>query len=162
MSAIQDTYRYNSVAAAKYIAAYANEHRYAINITKIQKLLYIAYGTFLSVNNERLTDEHPQAWPYGPVFPTTRSKLLHIDIQSINIKDPDILFLESDSELKGLIEFVFRFFRWKNAADLTEWSHKDGSAWHRTTNMRNFDWGCIIPDEYIKEYFDSIIVRDND
>jgi uncharacterized phage-associated protein len=33
-----------------------------MNMTKIQKLTYIAYGTYLTIKDERLTDEHPQAW----------------------------------------------------------------------------------------------------
>lgn len=73
---INDTYKYDSVTVANYIIAFANENKFFINMTKLQKLLYIAYGVYLSVKNERLTNEHPQAWPYGPVFPTTRNRLI--------------------------------------------------------------------------------------
>ena len=72
---MEDTYKYKSTIVATYIAALANEKRVSVNMTKIQKLLYIAYGIYLAVKDSRLTNEHPQAWPYGPVFPTTRNKL---------------------------------------------------------------------------------------
>ena len=41
MATIQDTYVCNSVVLAKYIASYANAHNFGINMTKLQKLLYI-------------------------------------------------------------------------------------------------------------------------
>ena len=36
---VDDKFLYNSVAMARYIIAYANENRYMINMTKLQKLL---------------------------------------------------------------------------------------------------------------------------
>lgn len=73
---ICDNYKYSSVVLAYYIVALMNQRGLEINMTKLQKLLYIAYGTYLAIKNQRLTNEHPQAWPYGPVFPTTRNRLL--------------------------------------------------------------------------------------
>ena len=85
-----EEYKYNSVEVAKFIVATANNKHLSINMTKVQKLLYIAYGIFLAVKGYRLTNEHPQAWPYGPVFPTTRNKLLKIDLYSIATSDSDL------------------------------------------------------------------------
>ncbi|MDH6305183.1 putative phage-associated protein [Parabacteroides sp. PF5-5] len=159
---IIDIYKYNSVDIAKFIAAYANKHKYTINMTKIQKLLYIAYGTYLSVKNERLVDEHPQAWPYGPVFPTTRNKLSKTVIQSISYDDPDVKKNSEDSTLSSLITLVFNSFGQNNAVSLSEWSHKKGSPWEKTTIIDGFKWGDIIPDKYIKDYFDTIVVKKDD
>lgn len=156
---IEDRYTYNSVDVAKIIAAYANEHKYSINMTKIQKLLYIAYGTFLSVKNTRLTNEHPQAWPFGPVFPTTRNKLSKLDICNISFEDTGIVDLKDDEELIQLIAVVFKSFGSNNAVSLSEWSHREGSPWERTTKVNGFKWGNVIPDTYIKEYFDTIVVK---
>lgn len=157
---IPDTYKYNSVDVAYSIIVYANENKVYINMTKLQKLLYIAYGTYLAVRNERLTDEHPQAWPYGPVFPTTRNKLLKIDEFSI-IKRADCPNQEvlADTDLQSLLTMVFGAFGAYNAATLSDWSHKEGSPWARTVEMDNFKWGNRIPDDYIKEYFDSLVIR---
>ena len=43
-----------------------------INVTpmKLIKLIYIAYGWNLAINNERLFDEKILAWAYGPVIPS--------------------------------------------------------------------------------------------
>lgn len=155
---IKDKYLYNSVDVATFVVAYANENRFGINMTKLQKLLYIMYGTFLSVKSFRLMDEHPQAWPYGPVFPTTRNRMLKRDMTSISMVNvPENM--RTNQELNSLAKTVFKHFGTWTGSSLSQWSHKPGSPWDRTVNMKGFDWGWQIPDEYIQEYFNSIITR---
>lgn len=155
----KETYRYNSVDVARYIAATANERHITINITKIQKLLYIAYGVFLVVKGARLTNEHPQAWPYGPVFPTTRNSLLKVDLYSISKEEEGLREMRDDDDLNALMELVFRSFGTWSAGQLTEWSHSAGTPWQRISSAEGFHWGDRIPDEYIIEYFKTILVR---
>lgn len=154
---MNDKGKYNSVTMAKYIAAVANDRLLSINMTKIQKLLYIAYGLYLAVSNARLVNEHPQAWPYGPVFPTTRNKLLRINIHAISLEEEDFKELKEDDELQGLINLVFRSFGDWSASELTEWSHKPDSPWEHTVNVEGFKWGNQMDDYDIMTYFKSII-----
>lgn len=155
MEPIRDTYVCSSVVLAKYIVSYANANRYGINMTKLQKLLYISYGVYLAVLGERLTDEHPQAWPYGPVFPTTRRKLLDEDFADIvDYKDDAIT-----DNIKACVKLVFDSFGEYNASYLSSWSHQDGSPWEKTTSTPGFKWGAQIPDEYIMPYFQKILVK---
>lgn len=156
---IDENPKYNSVTVASYIVAMANERGLGINMTKLQKLLYIAYGTYLALNNRRLTNEHPQAWPYGPVFPTTRNRLLKKDLSKIRISNPDLDVIKDDKEMIFLINLVLNSFGDKTATTLTVWSHQSGSPWDRVSSQEGFSWGEIIPDEYIQEYFNSILVR---
>lgn len=158
---IDDAYKYDSVAVAKYIVASANEKRYVINMTKLQKLLYIAYGTYLAITGERLTNEHPQAWPYGPVFPKTRSRLLKVNLYDINLSDNSIEDIGHNEEMKSLVDIVLSTYGDKNATTLSEWSHQLGSPWDKTVNTNGFKWGDRIPDKYISEYFNSIIKKGN-
>jgi uncharacterized phage-associated protein len=150
--------QYESIILAKYIAARLNEGREDVNITKLQKLTYIAYGTCLAVTGSRLVDEHPQAWPYGPVFPTTRNKLLKIDLNSIGLNDPDLQEIAGDATVKSLVTLVCKSFGKWPAFSLSEWSHKEGSPWEKTVSSHGFKWGKEINDEYIKSYFRKIIV----
>lgn len=154
---IEDTYIYKSTDVAKYIVALANEKKISINMTKVQKLLYITYGAYLCVYGERLVDEHPQAWPYGPVFPTTRNKLLKQDLFAITQKEVSSELVE-DEKVKMMIDFVFSEFGTWNAGQLSEWSHKKGSPWDKACRQRGFKWGGLIPDDTIKEYFGTIII----
>lgn len=156
---IDETPKYNSVTVACYIVALANEKGLSINMTKLQKLLYIAYGTYLALKNARLTNEHPQAWPYGPVFPTTRNKLLKRDLSLISLLDSDLQKIKDDKDIKSLMDLVLNSFGNKTATTLTIWSHQSGSPWDRVSSQEGFTWGEIIPDEYIKEYFNSILIR---
>lgn len=157
---IKDVFKYNSTDIATYIIALANERRIAVNMTKMQKLLYIVYGAYLRIYGERLLNEHPQAWPYGPVFPTTRSKLLKRDFYLISkddITEKERDLIEKDNQLERVIDFVFKHFGDWNAGQLSEWSHSDGSPWYQTTNKNGFKWGDVISDDLIRAYFSSII-----
>lgn len=156
---IDETPKYNSVSVACYIAAMANSRKLGLNMTKLQKLLYIAYGTYLALKNKRLTNEHPQAWPYGPVFPTTRNKLIKKDLSLINQNSPEIDNIKDDKEMQSLIRLVLDGFGDKNATTLSVWSHQPGSPWDRVSSQEGFKWGERIPDEYIQEYFNSILIR---
>ncbi len=58
----------NSVDVATYIAKQAVIEYYYIDLTKIQKILYACYGTYLAVTVKRLCIDNPKAWSNGPVF----------------------------------------------------------------------------------------------
>lgn len=150
---------YTSVDIARFIIAFANAKGKSINMTKLQKLLYITYGIYLAVNNARLFDEHPQAWPYGPVFPTTRNRLLKTDFYAINFYSQEFNVLRSDQDITNLIDLVFRSFGDWTASQLTEWSHRNGSPWELTVDQDGFKWGNQIPDDFIRPYFNMIIGR---
>jgi len=150
---------YKSTILAKYITACFNNQGVDMNITKIQKLTYIAYGSFLALYNERLVDEYPQAWPYGPVFPTTRKQLLKIDLNAITLDDDDIQEIRADRDVTILVDTIYATFGHWSAAMLSEWSHKEGSPWEAAVSKKSFKWGDRMDDDYIKSYFDKIIIR---
>lgn len=152
---------YNSVVMAKYILAYANKFGFTINMTKLQKLLYIAYGACLSVKNQRLVNEHPQAWPFGPVFPTTRNRLLKTNFDDVSMDDESLSEIKKDKEMEDLVKLVFSGYGSYSATALSEWSHRKGSPWHRTTIQKDFHWGSVIPDKFIRDYFNGLITYDS-
>ena len=155
----KDVYKYDSVIVAMYIAAYANMHHYSINITKIQKLLYVTYGAYLVLHNSRLCNEHAQAWPYGPVFPKTRTALLKCSIESIEFSNKLLQKIENKEILENIVAFTFVGFGDKTAGQLTDWSHRAGSPWFYATQQSNFQWGDEIPDIFIYDYFNARIKR---
>lgn len=158
---IEDTYKYRSTDVAMYLVTLANEERIAINITKVQKLLYIIYGTYLRVYGKRLLNEHPQAWPYGPVFPTTRNALLKFeDLSELSekaISQEEAHKMKTDDQLHKVVKFVLEVFGTWNAGQLSEWSHSPDSPWDKTRKRKSFKWGDEISDALILEYFESII-----
>lgn len=60
--------------------------------------------------------------------------------------------------MQTLVLLVLSGFGDKNATTLTVWSHQSGSPWDRTISQEGFTWGARIPDEYIQEYFSSILI----
>jgi uncharacterized phage-associated protein len=151
--------KYKSTILAKYIAAYWNDKYEDINITKIQKLTYIAYGVFLAVKDERLIDEHPQAWPYGPVFPITRNKLIKLDLNTISFEDKELSEIQKDEEVVELINLVYKTFGSWTASRLSAWSHKEGSPWESAVyTSSGIVYGGVIKDDIIRSYFRKIII----
>ncbi|WP_295125484.1 Panacea domain-containing protein [uncultured Chitinophaga sp.] len=67
---------YNPTTVANYfISKYARVG--SLTPMKVVQLTYIAYGWYLALTEktEKLTDEHPAAWDFGPVFPSLFNSL---------------------------------------------------------------------------------------
>lgn len=154
---------YDSVLVARYIVAAANKRDIYINVTKVQKLLYIAYGVWLAIVSDiPFVKEKPQAWPYGPVFPKTRKHFLKNEFYSIDINSEEFAGLKEDEDFVGLIDFVFQYWGELSAGQLTAWSHKEGSPWELATYRDGFDWGDRMSDTAIKNYFKFKVLRKKD
>lgn len=146
--------KYDSVLGAKYLLALAYEKNIALNVTKVQKLLYILYCYFLAKHNRQIFEETPKAWPYGPVFPRTRNK---VDFGKV-YKTSDFLFQDISREeiLNEKFNSVIEKYSHFSASQLSDWSHMDGSPWDKTVKKDGFNWGDYIPNEYIIDYFKEL------
>lgn len=149
---IKDRYAYKSIDVAKYIIMSANQKRIGINVTKVQKLLFICYGTWMALKEYRLTDERPQAWQYGPLFYNTWKELSTCNFSDINdcSLDGDV---EENIYFQKLLDVVLNKFGDWNATMLVNWSHKESSPWSITKNKPNFKWGDIINDDTVHKFF---------
>lgn len=146
--------QYDSVIGAKLLLALAYEKGIVLNVTKVQKLLYIVYSYFLAKNDQQIFSESPKAWPYGPVFPRTRNK---VDFGIVYKRDNEELDdIIQNSELIEKMQSVIEKYSKFSSKELSDWSHVEGSPWDKTTKMENFNWGIHIPNEYIKEYFSNL------
>lgn len=139
--------KYDSVQVASVIAHLCKDHGYNYNNTKIQKLLYCCYGCVLAKYNERLCEEYPKAWQYGPVFPRV-FKFIHKGKDLLSVEQP-----EMSNELKVFLDEVVNVFGRYNAVPLSDWTHKKGSPWDIVVNEIDEGLHGIIPDDLIKDYF---------
>lgn len=136
----------NSIEVAEKIRHIAaSEFKLILNMTQTQKLLYIAYGIELARKKTRLTDEHPRAWPFGPVFPKVHGK---VDF-SCTPKNPENIH----GEIEDLLRDVIRVFGRISASKLSEWSHSKGSPWDKAPKDK---WGQPLSDKDIFEYFSGL------
>ena len=138
---------YDSVDIAKALLWKAQQCGKEMTITKLHKILYITYGLFLANFGSRLVDEHPKAWPYGPVFPRVNKKVK----VSESVSDSEYSELPKEIQL-GIDKAVTTFGDW-SAVRLTEWSHDPIGPWALTRKLDDSKWGSIIDDRLIYVYF---------
>ena len=145
---------YDSTVVAKYLLALAYKKGIVLNVTKVQKLLFIAYGYFLAQHNQLLLNEKPKAWPFGPVFPKTRKEVDYGKI--IEASDDSLKEVAADPMVTEVLNKIIDNYSKFSATQLSDWSHMPGSPWDKTTKATSFTWNQPIPDKYIKEYFSQI------
>ena len=142
---------YDSVTIAKALRWAGREKGYQLNMTQLNKLLYIAYGTLLVRKRERLTSEHPAAWPYGPVFPRIHT---HIKL-SDPVTDKEFNTLNEDT--KELLRQVVDSFGDISASKLSAWSHEKGSPWDIAQSKNDKKWNQKLDDDDIYAFFYNFI-----
>lgn len=145
---------YESTLVAKYLLSLANSKMKNLNVTKVQKMLYIVYGYYLAKHNHNILNEAPKAWPYGPVFPRTQKKVDYTSVLPLN--SPEFEELRNDESLTETINKVIDNYAGFTASQLSQWSHSEGGPWHRATLQPGFNWNNVIPDDYIKSYFSGV------
>lgn len=154
---------YDSRDIAAYIAQQCNGKKIDFNNTKMQKLLYCAYGCLLAWTGERICNEYPRAWKFGPVFPKVFTYIHRgndIAEYSTAVRDASD---EDAGRIREIIGKVLEVFGDYTAGWLSAWSHKKGSPWYRAVYGDDVDDGAglngFIPDGYIAEYFKDKVLR---
>lgn len=121
-----------------------------LNMSQIQIMLYISYGLWLAGKGERLTEEHPQMWQFGPVFPRAYSRFRKVQGDG---KQEYELLKDMNPDVFGLLSRRFRRHAWTKASDLTAPHVAEGSPWAETRKGSPDRWGAQIADEDIKAWF---------
>lgn len=143
---------YDSVVVGKAFRYIGVIEQHKLNMSQIQILMYITYGLYLASTGKRLTEEHPQVWQFGPVFPRAYNKI-H--------KDPSDGKQEYETILAGnpkLIDFMttqFHRFGFMTATDATAQHIAAGSPWAKTRKNNPDKWGIQMDDDNIKGWFAS-------
>ena len=140
----------DSVLVAKALQWMACTHDVSLNGSQIQTILYNAYGVWLATKGERLLEEHPQVWQYGPVFPRAYKHLK---------KNAGTGQVEHDmlkAECPDRFEFIrrcFQRFAWTSAGVLCAPHTAEGSPWKQTKDQSPDKLGVRIEDEMIRQWF---------
>ena len=140
----------DSVLVAKALQWMACTHEVSLNGSQIQTILYNAYGVWLATKGERLFEEHPQVWQYGPVFPRAYKHLKK------NVGDGKVEFDMLRNEYPDRFEFIrrcFQRFAWTSAGVLCAPHTADDSPWKKTKEENSDKLGVRIEDELIRQWF---------
>lgn len=120
---------------------------------KIIKLTYIAYGWYLALTNkkDRLIDENPIAWDFGPVFPSLYYSIKQYKKEKITEKIPNAtkneIISEEDEKFLDKIWDVYGRF---DGIYLSALTHIEGTPWQKVYEK---DSNAVISDDDIFEHY---------
>ena len=152
---------YSAKAVGNYfLAKYGNS---GISPLKLQKLVYVAHGWHLALRNEPLVDdEYPEAWPFGPVFPSLyhahkhrgRMPIMHLanDVDlNLQASTPEIP--QSDTETIKFLDRIWEVYGGYTALQLSSLCHQSGSPWEQVKEDSPKIRNAPIKNEVIQAYY---------
>lgn len=151
---------YKNYAEQKQNVAVNDDYEVYDGIThlKLQKLLYNAQGVCLAITGKKLFYEDLIAWPHGPVVLDVYDTYCvfgrnPIIIPATSENNHIIEKIESDSEIKKILDMVYDEFSIYTAWQLREMSHAENSPWSKTPKNE------VISPELIKDYFEREVIE---
>ncbi len=135
----------------------------AITAMHLQKFCYMAHGFDLALFNRPLTVEKPEAWDYGPVYPTLYDSLKKFGSGAVTApicvnnwaKEDrvrgDVVRASLSNEETQLIDTIWKDYGNFEAFQLSALTHEDNSPWAKIykPGIKHL----VIPDSLIKDYF---------
>jgi uncharacterized phage-associated protein len=153
---------YTPQQIANFFLDCAEEEGKLITQMKLHKLVYIAYGWYIALTNERLFEDRIEAWEHGPVVKSLREEFKNFGREPITVKS--IVFdwetLEEqeprvpskDYDTNAVLDRVWESYKTFSAATLRNKTHEVGSPWHKA--YKNGDgYGSEIDDKDIAEHY---------
>lgn len=126
-----------------------------ISNLKLQKLVYYAQGFYLALFGEPLFTEPIEAWTHGPVVPELYHHYKHYGSNSIPIPD-DIDFLKYDTQVRELLDDVYRVYGQFSAWKLRNMTHNEES-WKNA-----YAGNGVISHQAMRKYFETQLVTNED
>lgn len=168
--------RHDAKAVANYFLDLAGGTGHKLTPLKIQKLVYYAHGWHLALKKEPLLDERVEAWKFGPVIPSLYhefkiygSNPIEHKAVEVSLVDGDVYqhehsindscSLEEVGFTEKLLKRIWEVYKNHSGLQLSELTHQPGTPWDRARTAYGDVKNADIPDEWIREYFESQIAR---
>lgn len=145
---------YSSLAISNYfIDKSISEARNDLTPMKLIKLVYIAHGWHLALNNQVLIDENAEAWRYGPVIPTIYYEFKNFKNNNITIKSTDNATIEDST--KEFLDKIWDVYKKYTGTQLSAKTHQIGTPWSITWNsVKDAEYMSLqIPDGLIRDHY---------
>ena len=163
---------YTSDHVANYFIQKAAKEDYPIDLLKLTKLCYLAYGWVLALMERRLFNEEVQAWRFGPVIPSVYHSFKHFEKNEITQLTPTIFIvidendnsneqaikyylIKDDTKEGEILSIVWDTYKNHTGNNLIAMTHRAGGPWAESYNPQKR--GTVIEDVVIKKHFDKII-----
>lgn len=146
---------------ANYFLDAAEAEGSTVDLMKLIKLVYIAYGWVLALTGNKLFDEPVEAWKHGPVVPSIYHEFKHYrsspicessgiwDMETNGYQIPKIP--KSEKVTQMILEKVWAAYKPFSGWSLRRKTHEAGTPWSVT-----YDPSIMskpIPDELIRNHF---------
>ena len=144
----------DSVMVAKTLSYMAYLEGWKLSMSYIQIIMYIAYGVWLARKHQRLFDEHPQVWQFGPVFPRVYNKFKR------GFDDSSEVYAMMQRDYPRQFCFLtncYKRFGLEQTARLKAVHTADGTPWMSTKKMNPDKLGVRIDDDLIEQWFEKRI-----
>lgn len=159
---------YKSYIIANHFIKASQDTGYELTPMKLIKLTYIAHGWHLGLYNESLLPEVIYAWKYGPVIKNLYHEFKKYGNNQITelYKDEDCeeCYPFPDEEIKPFLDEIWDVYKEYDGIQLSTMTHKKGTPWYKVWHeegRKNTEY-AIIPNQYIKEYYQEKKVNPND
>ncbi|WP_010279959.1 Panacea domain-containing protein [Paenibacillus senegalensis] len=129
----------------------------SITHLKLQKLTYFAHAWYLAVVGEPLvTDDEPEAWVHGPVFPKLYYRYRHYGFKEIVEERVAINFPKN---VEIILEAVWNYYGDKTGKQLEVLSHQEMPWIKAREHLGKHDY-CQTPinPEDIKKFYRETIL----
>jgi uncharacterized phage-associated protein len=163
---------YSATVVANYFLELAKRDGRALDPMKIQKLVFLAHGWYLTLTGKPLITERIEAWQFGPVIRSLYSAFRDAGSGPINhpacqvqfvgqrlISSP-IVLEDIDSpvnrQVKEVLDETWKVYRDFSGPQLSNLTHLPGSPWEQTWNSSWQKQGLVIDDHLIQQYFASL------
>ena len=130
------------------------------DILKLNKLVYIALGFSLALEDFDLFKEEVQAWKMGPVIPEVYHSFKYNKYKNIKepiLEDGDELVPKITKDSNGvydLLNEVLSVYKGKDGMKLMEYTHRDGTPWSAFYDGSRHK---VIDRKYIKVYYKGLL-----
>ena len=161
---------HSAKAIANAMLDVAREHGSSVTPLKLQKLVYIAHGWCLGLTGQPLvTDQLPEAWQYGPVFPslyhefkefgkdpiTSRATDFNIGSSlSFDLVEPSVP--EEDINTWALLRRVWDQYGKYGGVALSELTHRLGTPWEQVWSSSGGVKNAVIPEAIVKAHYEQL------
>lgn len=153
---------YSPKSIANYFLELAAEKGEKLTPMKLQKLVYYAAGWFAGHTGKPLVDEAPEAWQYGPVFPSIYHEFKRFGASPITSKatqlepnefDFGAAVTPADTNVRKFLDNIWESYSKYTGIALSEMTHAQGSPWHQTWQASQGVRNISIPFELVRDNF---------
>ncbi|MDD9841649.1 MAG: DUF4065 domain-containing protein [Alphaproteobacteria bacterium] len=156
----------HSTAVANRFLEHAEKAERKLTQMQLQKLVYIAHGWNLAINDRALTEDHPIAWDYGPVYRalwkalrrygsspvTEKVKIGDFDTSATGRRANEISTGSLEKPETAVVNKVFEVYGKYEAFQLSAITHAEGTPWDEVF-VKNGGKDSVIPNKLIKDHF---------